>query len=62
MESDPAIKNGNKSQLIEQAEKRKSCEMKDEKWRMKMKVYFADKQTDICDCRVSFVTEKESLG
>ena len=34
---------------IKQAEKLKSCKMKEEQ---------TNKQTDICDCRVSFVTEK----
>ena len=36
--------------------------MKDECVRMKNEGGFEDEQTDICDCRVAFPTEKLHLG
>ena len=42
----------------EQAEKLKSCEIKDELWMMKDEGGFDDTLMDICDCRVAYATEK----
>ena len=58
---------------LKQAEKLKSFEMKEgwiknaEGWRMKdddFKLFrgFADEQTDICRCRVTFATEKKGFN
>ena len=43
-----------------QAEKLKSREMKDEGWRgVLLTDRPTNRQTDICDCRIAFATEKE---
>ena len=41
--------------------KDKGWSMKVERWRIKVEGGFADEQTDICDCRVAFATEKRTI-